>query len=570
MKNIVLFNLIGTSLFWNSLLSIGEKFIEKTTIFFLDTFISILFIRKSKHFYSLFNFNYGLSCLTLLIFLINGCATHKVQYKEEFQIENEVSQKDVSHSFYLIGDAGNAEIGETTPTLKAIKEKIEKSSSNITVIYLGDNIYPSGMPKKGHKDREFAEHQLNLQTDLVKNNEAAAIFVPGNHDWYSSGLEGLNRQQKYIEKQLDSKNVFFPEDGCPLQKVNINKKIVVIAIDTEWYLTNWDKHPTINDDCEIKDRLDFIDEYESIIKKNIDKTIIVALHHPMFSYGNHGGQFSLRNQLYPAGNVPVPILASVANVIRKTGGVTHQDIQHNRYLELQKRIVTISQNVEKIVFVAGHDHNLQYIVEDNLPQIISGAGSKSQGARVMNGSKFSYGNLGYAKLDVFKDGSSLVSFYAANSDKEGLLFKTDVHNENRKEFEPSYPLEFSEQESASIYTEEETSKSGFHKFLWGDLYRDDYSVNVTVPTVNLDTLFGGLKAIRKGGGHQSRSLRLENPEGKEYIMRASRKSVQTYLQTGIFMDQYVLGQFENTYTESLVLDFFTGSHPYAPYGKSVV
>ena len=64
----------------------------------------------------------------------------------------------------------------------------------------------------------------------------------------------------------------------------------------------------------------------------------------------------------------------------------------------------------------------------------------------------------------------------------------------------------------------------------------------------MDTLFGGLKPLRKGGGFQSRSLRLENNEGKQYVMRALRKSATQFIQAAVFQEQYVGGQFDNTYT----------------------
>lgn len=509
------------------------------------------------------NYTQFFSIIFLLI-LIQSCATHKSQFIPEDNIANIEIDKTISHTFYLIGDAGNSKIGEMSLPVQALKSRLESATSNSSVVFLGDNIYPLGMPKKGHENRAFSEHQLNVQTGLVKDSKASAIFVPGNHDWYSGGLKGLERQQKYVENQLDSKNVFFPEDGCPLQKVKINEDVVVIAVDTEWYITNWNKHPTINDNCEIKSREKFFEEFEGLIKKNADKTTIVALHHPMFTYGVHGGQYSLKKHLFPIKNIPLPGIGSLLNLIRKTGGVSPADNIHKRYLELQKRIVALSQYSDKVIFVSGHDHTLQYIVEDNIPQIISGAGSKNEVARLMNGSKFSHGGLGYAKLDVYTDGSSIVSFYATNEGNEKMIFRTNVLSEKKKELN-SHSNEFASEKTASIYTKNETTKGRFHRALWGDRYREYYSVPVNVSTVNIDTLFGGLKVVRKGGGHQSKSLRLENSEGKEYMMRAMRKSADQYIQTSVFKDQYVLGQFVNTYPESLLSDFFTGSHPYAPF-----
>jgi hypothetical protein len=48
-------------------------------------------------------------------------------------------------------------------------------------------------------------------------------------------------------------------------------------------------------------------------------------------------------------------------------------------------------------------------------------------------------------------------------------------------------------------------------------------------------------------------------------MRALRKNAVQYLQSVAFKDQYIEGQFDDTYTESLLLDIFTGAHPYAPF-----
>ena len=53
-------------------------------------------------------------------------------------------------------------------------------------------------------------------------------------------------------------------------------------------------------------------------------------------------------------------------------------------------------------------------------------------------------------------------------------------------------------------------------------------------------------------------------------MRAIRKSAEVYLQAMAFKDQYIIGEFEDTFTESLLQDFYTGSHPYAPFTTGVL
>ncbi len=500
--------------------------------------------------------------LVLMILFISSCATYDPQYKDENFSKTFPKKSSIEHSFFLIGDGGNSPIGTKTEAIKDFKEELTRASQKSTALFLGDNIYPSGMPEPENLQRGFAEHQLNVQTDAASNFKGRAIFIPGNHDWYSDGLEGLKRQEKYIEDIL-GKNTFLPENGCPIKKIEISDNIVLIAIDSEWYMTNWDKHPTINDDCEIKTRELFFDEYESLIKKNRGKTTVVALHHPMFTNGSHGGQYSFKDHMSP-----LPVLGTLKNIIRKTGGIITVDDQNNKYREFKKRIVTLSQENDKVIFVSGHDHNLQYIVEDNLPQIISGSGSKVNATLNVEGGQFSAGVQGYARLDVFEDGSSVVRFYDANSNE--VIYQTQVLEPNFTYQDRPYPNDFPASKKASIYSKEEVTKGkGFKKF-WGERYRKYFGIEVEAPTVRLDTLFGGLIPTRKGGGHQSKSLRLEDAQGREYVMRALRKNALQYLQAVAFKDEYIKGQYDDTATERLLLDVFTGSHPYAPFTISTL
>ena len=137
-----------------------------------------------------------LSLYTIVIFLLNACATYNTQIKDR-NYKAHIPDKEIDHTFYLIGDAGNSAIGTSSIALQSFKKELSRAKENSTAIFLGDNIYEKGLPKKGHENRTYAEHQLNVQTDVVKDFKGKTIFIPGNHDWYS-GLSGLKRQEKYI------------------------------------------------------------------------------------------------------------------------------------------------------------------------------------------------------------------------------------------------------------------------------------------------------------------------------------------------------------------------------------
>ncbi len=498
---------------------------------------------------------YRLFFVSILVVFVS-CASYEKQYNSLLMHMEEQSKDSLLHKVFLIGDAGNSKLGEMSIGLKALQGKLDKAKNNSSVLFLGDNIYPAGLPDKGQEGRKVAKHRLQVQLDVVKSFEGDAYFLPGNHDWYADGLEGLKRQEKYIEKTL-GKGHYMPEDGCPLDKVTIGKDIVIIFVDSQWYLTNWDKHPTINDECEIKTREKFLDEFSSLVKKARGKTTLIAIHHPMYSNGPHGGQYTVKQQMDP-----LPILGTAKNILRNTTGVSNADIQNKRYLELQKRLTTLAKENKKVVFVSGHEHSLQYLIENNTKQIVSGAGSKISGSRNVGGGVFSYSKQGFGVIEVYKNGASILRFYAGEDAEE--VFAQELFPP-MKQKKINYPETFPDAYKSSIYTPDETEKSTFYTWMLGKRYRSAYSQKILAPTVALDTLFGGLIPVRAGGGNQSMSLRLKDKQGREYVMRALRKNAVQYLQSFLYKDKYVKNDFVDTYAEDFLLDGFTGSYPYAPF-----
>lgn len=487
-----------------------------------------------------------------IILLFTNCATYKKQLNEAEKIPS--IENPIAHRFYLIGDAGYANGQVENKLFKQIKDSLDRESNPTTVLFLGDNIYPKGLPKKSSKKRQRAEFLLQSQIDVVKDRNIRHIFIPGNHDWYNDGLKGLKRQERFVEDQL-GKNSFLPQNGCPIEKENISEDIVLILIDAQWYIENWDKHPTLNDNCEIKSRAKFLSEVNAEIKKARGKTTLIAMHHPIFSDGPHGGKFSLQDHLKP-----LPVLGTLKNFLRKTTGLVNADLTNRHYNELRNKLITMAKQNEKVIFVSGHEHSLQYLVQENIHQIISGSGSKETPTKASRNSIFTYGTRGFAILDVHENGTSKVKFIS----RDKVEFQTTLFKEEKA---LSTAVQISEVEDSvanSIYTKEEVSKSKFHEFLWGDRFRDQYGIPIKAEVLYLDSLKGGLTPFRRGGGTQSKSLHLKDAEGKRYVIRALKKEAVQFIQSAIFVDQYLEDELQNSALEKLVLDVFTGSYPYAP------
>jgi len=99
----------------------------------------------------------------------------------------------------------------------------------------------------------------------------------------------------------------------------------------------------------------------------------------------------------------------------------------------------------------------------------------------------------------------------------------------------------------------EYKRSGFHQFFWGSDYRTEWTMPVTFPVLNLDSAFGGLTPVKEGGGRQTKSLRLQDSNGKQYVLRTVNK---TYLGA---LPEIVQG----TFIEDLANDQIATNHPYA-------
>ena len=504
---------------------------------------------------------------TALIF--QSCATRHAQFGKNITnpvAQNTADSSKISHTFFLIGDAGATDEKNNKQTITLLENRLKKATQNATLLFLGDNIYPKGLPTaENTNERLLAENKLTNQMKLSKNFKGKTIFIPGNHDWYS-GIKGLERQAKFVTEYLNDQNSFLPRKSCGIDAIEINKTITLITIDSQWFMEDWDKSPTINDDCTIKTRNNFFDELEALLHKNQEKTVILALHHPLMSNGWHGGQFSVAHQLFPLERkIPLPVLGSVVNLIRKTSGINPQDLQNKQYAFFIKRIKTLLQSQDNVIVVSGHEHNLQYLEKDDIKQIISGAGSKSDAAKAVFPNDFSYGGNGYAALSIYENGAARVSFYAKENTTEKLIFEKAVLEPTDDFSTKGFATTFPATTTASIYSAKQTEKSGFYKSLFGKHYRSYYGIPIEAKTATLDTLFGGLQPKRAGGGFQSKTLQLFDRNAKEYVMRAMRKSTARFLQTVAFKNQYIHNEFEDTYAEDLLSDFYTTAHPYTPF-----
>ncbi|MGZ8559503.1 MAG: BamA/TamA family outer membrane protein [Chitinophagaceae bacterium] len=106
--------------------------------------------------------------------------------------------------------------------------------------------------------------------------------------------------------------------------------------------------------------------------------------------------------------------------------------------------------------------------------------------------------------------------------------------------------------STVVIPGKEYKRSGYHNFFWGYHYRNEWATPVRVKNFFLDTAKGGLTPVKEGGGRQSRSLRLKDPSGKEYVLRSVNKDFGRGLK-----------DMEGTFISRIAKDQVSIGHPYA-------
>lgn len=408
-----------------------------------------------------------------------------------------------------------------------------KATETSTLLIVGNEL-----PKGGFSDRT-AETILNGQMAALKNFRGTTIFTPGENGWDPETSNGIGNLEKYIQKNSRAK--FKPDDVCPVSKTDLGDNLVLITLDSQWFMEDWDKYPYLNDNCGIKNRNQFFLFFEELVKKSQDKIVLVAIHHPVYTH-------------------------SVQGLLSNTGGFGTEDFQNKQYRALRNRLTTIARQANNVIFVSGHDKNLQYLNPHGVPQIISGASGKTEKVGKAKRDDFAADKLGYARLDIYKEGKVTVNFVTIQNGTSTPVFSktilTGEHDGAVHNFTPrgSYP----QFQKSSIYTAEEAYKRGLYKSLWGKHYRDFYGTKIAAPVVFLDTLMGGLFPVKKGGGQQSKSLRLQDNQGREFVMRALRKSTTQFLQANAFKDVYIGDALDGTAVDQFLLDFYTTSNPYTP------
>lgn len=476
------------------------------------------------------------------------------------------SQNDsIARRIVLIGDAGQLTNGKH-PVVDAVRNLIPLDNKT-TVLFLGDNVYRNGLPDS--VSSTYAKYRAILDSQLLiaENTAARVVMIPGNHDWENgsrSGYDAIIRQQFYANIVLNRPNIKYrPEDGCPgPDTIQVGNDVLIILFDSQWWLHPYDK-PEIESDCKCKTQDELVTQIRDIAAKNSKKLIIIACHHPFKSYGPHGGYFTLRQHIFPFTDIrknlyiPLPILGSIYPLARSVFG-SPQDLKYPAY---DKMIKDISDNVKAVaphvIFVSGHEHNLEHIIENGTNYIVSGGGCKiNQVSKRKKNAPFTNAATGFSVMEISKNKNVTIDFYTvidtAKKEYSASLLNytpTRVTDTITAEIMAAANLPDSVTRAASL---EFPPAHGLRKFFMGQNYRPEWSTPVKIKVFDIDKEKGGFTVTGMGGGKQTQSLKLtNNVTGKEWTLRKVEKSVLA-----------LPDPFDNYLAADMARQLRSASHPY--------
>ncbi len=554
----------------------------------------------------------------LLAALIAGCGTSSL-----FQTTSERGEygdlppdSTLRYTIFLIGDAGAPGRDTTEANFRILQQALLDAGERSAVVFLGDNIYPSGLPPITSLDRQDAERRIDAQLAMVEEYEGRVAFVPGNHDWGGLGLGGdrnaVLRQEIYVESRLDRGNTFVPDRGYPGPvTIPLGDDAMLVAIDTQWWLED-NKVFGNTGTYQLESEGEFLLELDDVLWQHSDKHLVVVAHHPVFTNGEHGGHFKGLRSLF------------TGELFSRRYLGTPQDLSNLKYRHLREGLLSVFQHHRDLIYAAGHDHSLQYFHHNDQHYVVSGSGSKLGYAHTGHGASFTAERKGYAEVRYHTDGSIWLAFYSPDERSEAELLyvrrirgtnaplvaferkeeaqpgdlasrsdtsrvrpsvgpvsstsevdtlsvrrMTDVEDDdegaarlakeaaNRPSLElpEQTPYTFASKGTVSAAANPDYETGAFGRFFLGKHYRRVWAMPVSVPVIDLEKTAGGLTPLKKGGGLQTMSLRLIGEDGDQYVLRSIDKDPSATI------PEYL----RKTIAQDAVQDQIAAMHPYAAF-----
>lgn len=470
-----------------------------------------------------------------------------------------------THKVYATGNF--ADLQPDSPFYQALEAELSQITGPFTLLLNGDLEDPDVESENAFS----AEDPVLRLLELVEGTpQGRVIIVPGDRDWGDSkrgGYKEAIKLQAKVEGLGLEKITWAVPDGCPGPKlISLDKHLVMIAINTQWWNHPFDKPHADDADCKITSTADVMEEIDHLIEEHQQKNILLAGHYPVVSYGNYGGYFSVGQHLSP-----FPIAAEFKTGYRaNVGGV--KDISNERFGPFAHGIQTVYYEHQGLIYVSAHEKNQQVIRKRDDWFVNSGAPEKAGFAARGKGALLSESVPGVMLLEFEGDGSvsttllaydpqsgfsehTSIDLFQPLCEYRPTLIETPISRAaeycvpDSLLIAPSAPIPSDTFQRLATTT---YLRKGVARIFVGKHWREAWATPISTQYLDIDTAFGGLKIFEKGGGRQTTSLKFNAKDGSQYVFRSINKNPERAL-------DYTL---RNTIVRKVAKDITSTQHPY--------
>ncbi|MDE5417137.1 BamA/TamA family outer membrane protein [Labilibaculum sp. DW002] len=462
-------------------------------------------------------------------------------FAQKKDLTQKPSQVLLDHSIFFVGDIGEGPIIDAN--IDMLKRQMNEVNEKGTVVFLGNSISKE-YAKETVEEIDSGDPHLVSLLNSVKDFSGELIFIPGEKEWNQGrkhGWEALMNLETFVEDYLDRGDVFLPSGGCPGPiEIDLTDEVVLLIVDSQWWLHLGDKPEA---ECGLENTSDFLILLSDAIKRNKNKKIVFASHHPVYSAGNHGGNFAF----------PGPV-----ELYRKLFG-TPQDFAYPFYKQMRYMARKIGVGHDNLISVSAHDNSLQFAKKDGSFFIVSGSGSKSE---YVSQKKMDVAlrEVGFTRLNFYSNNEVWLEFWTVGENgnkEEHLAYREKLYTKDvptaEDLLEKYKEICFSDSTITIAASQLYKTDSKLKLKFFGTNYRREWETPIQVPVFDIGKEKGGLKIIKRGGGQQTRSLRLEAKDGKQYVLRSVEKYTEKAIPAGL----------QGTLAAKIVQDGISESYPYA-------
>ncbi|GEO03127.1 hypothetical protein AAE02nite_07910 [Adhaeribacter aerolatus] len=423
---------------------------------------------------------------------------------------------ELTYSVLVTGNTGEANAKKTiTPILSQLLPAAGKNSS---AIFIGNPLYPQVLPKENTANRAADEKELKEQLAPLTKYEGTAMIIPGAQGRKTErDDEAYRRQEKFIATFLENDKIFVPEGGCPGPfEVHVNPDILLIILDTKRLLPGHE----------------ITDEF-STCPATRPSQVIALLDDILRSYDE--------KQVVVAANIPA-------------------DIKAMEYKYLRRNFAQFFKQHPGLIYIENNGSALRHSFSDSIHYV--SVGNQAGQVEPPKGEKvlFSANTAGLAKINFYKNGEAwleLVTGGTENNSSGQVAYRTLLMRKPTQAMINAslkgLDIDFSDS-TALVSASTDYEAGPFREWLMGKNYRDEWGTPVKLPYFDIGKMKGGLKVVQQGGGFQTRSLRLADSTGREYVLRSVEKYPAAALPRPL----------RKTIAADVVKDQISASHPYGP------